>query len=166
MTIFEIYKNAIKLGNYKVEEMETKIEELYAYGKINSEERLELLQMADDYADDIHQIDIAAVLADFEARISVLESAGVVVWKSGMSTAKGQTVLYDIIKEGVLRYCRYDGGRSATSLSPGKIEGWVILASAGGEVTHTVEKDADGNIILVPIEEESDEEPVVDPEET
>ena len=76
-----------------------------------------------------------------------------VVWKPGMSTAKGQTVLYDIIKEGQLRYCRYDGGRAATSLSPGKIDGWVILASAGGAVTHTVEKDEDGNIILVPVEE-------------
>lgn len=158
MTIFEIYKNAIKLGNYKAEEMETKIEELYAYGKITSDERLELLQMADDYADDIHQIDLAAVLADFEARISVLESAGVVVWKSGMSTAKGQTVLYDIIKEGVLRYCRYDGGRSATSLSPGKIDGWVVLASAGGEIVYTVEKDEDGNIILVPVDDGDDSE--------
>lgn len=158
MTIFDIYKNAISLGNYKVEEMETKIEELYAYGKINSDERLELLQMADDYADDIHQIDIAAVLADFEARISVLEAAGVVVWKSGMSTAKGQTVLYDIDKDGVLDYCRYDGGRSATSLSPGKIDGWVVLAAAGGEIVYTVEKDEDGNIILVPVDDGDDSE--------
>ena len=70
-----------------------------------------------------------------------------------MSTKKGQTVLYDIIKEGHYRYCRYDGGRNATSLSPGKIDGWVILSGAGGKVTHTVEKDASGNIILVPVEE-------------
>lgn len=158
MTIFEIYKNAISLGNYKVEEMETKIEELYAYGKISSDERLELLQMADDCADDIHQIDLAAVLADFEARISVLEAAGVVVWKYGMSVAKGQTVLYDIDKDGVLDYCRYDGGRSATSLSPGKIEGWVVLTAAGGEIAYTVEKDEDGNIILVPVDDGDDSE--------
>lgn len=154
MTIFEIYKNAINLGGYNAQEMETRIEEMYACGKITAEERVELLKMADDNADDIHQMDIAAILADFEARISVLESAGVVVWKYGMSTKKGQTVLYDIIKEGTLRYCRYDGGRSATTLAPGKIDGWVILASAGGEVTHTVEKDEEGNIILVPVEEE------------
>ena len=69
-----------------------------------------------------------------------------------MSTAKGQTVLYDIIKEGRLRYCRYDGGRSATALSPGKIDGWVILSGAGGAVTHTVQKDEQGNIVLVPVE--------------
>lgn len=72
--------------------------------------------------------------------------------------------VYDILKEGVMRYCRYDGGRSATALSPGKIDGWVILASAGGEITHTVEKDGSGNIILVPYvpeqpaEEQSGEE--------
>ena len=59
-----------------------------------------------------------------------------------------------ILKEGQLRYCRYDGGRSATSLSPGKIDGWVILASAGGAVTHTVGKDDNGNIILIPVVEE------------
>ena len=75
-----------------------------------------------------------------------------------MSTAKGQTVLYDILKEGTLRYCRYDGGRASTSLSPGKIDGWVILASAGGEVTHRVEHDEDGKIILVPVNEETTEE--------
>lgn len=157
MTIVEIYKNAINLGGYKVEEMESKIEEMYACGKITSAERIELLKMADEKADDIHQIDIAAVLADFEARISVLESAGVVVWKSGMSTAKGQTVLYDILKEGTMRYCRYDGGRSATSLPPGRIEGWVILDSAGGSITHTVEKDSEGNIILVPVDTTTEE---------
>ena len=69
-----------------------------------------------------------------------------------MSTAKGQTVLYDIIKEGRLRYGRYDGGRSATALSPGKIDGWVILSGAGGDVTHTVQRDSEGNIILVPVD--------------
>ena len=77
------------------------------------------------------------------------------VWKQGMSGAKGQTVLYAILKpaDTTLRYCRYDGGRAATALSPGKIDGWVILSGAGGAVTHRVEKDADGNIILVPVEE-------------
>lgn len=40
-------------------------------------------------------------------------------------------------------------------MSPGKIDGWVILASAGGEVTHTVQKDENGQIILVPVEAEA-----------
>ena len=154
MNIYSIYKSVINTGEYRISDMEERIETVYAQGKVSAEERAELLSLASDHAKDTLQIDIIAKLADLENRISVLESAGVVVWKSGMSTAKGQTVLYDILKEGQLRYCRYDGGRSATSLSPGKIEGWVILSGAGGAVTHTVGKDEDGNIILIPVEGE------------
>lgn len=143
--------NVIKTGNFVLSEMEERIQKMYVLGKISAEDMTELLEMAAEYADDSKQIDVTAVLADLERRIEVLESAGVVVWKQGMSVAKGQTVLYDIEKNGVLRYCRYDGGRDATSLSPGKIDGWVILASAGGEVTHRVEHDENGNIILVPV---------------
>jgi hypothetical protein len=154
MNIAEIYRNVISTGEYRISDMEERIETIYAQGKITAEERAELLTLANESAKDTLQIDVIAKLADLESRIAVLESAGVVVWKSGMSTAKGQTVLYDILKDGIMRYCRYDGGRSATSLSPGKIDGWVILASAGGAVTHTVGKDADGKIILIPVEVE------------
>lgn len=154
----EFIESVIKTGNYVLVDMEQRIQKMYVMGKITEEDLVALTEMAAEYADDSKQIDITAVLADLEARIAVLESAGVVVWKSGMSTAKGQTVLYDIIKEGTLRYCRYDGGRASTSLSPGKIDGWVILASAGGEVTHRVEHDEDGKIILVPVDEEPTEE--------
>lgn len=157
MTVFEIYQNVISTGEYRLSDMEERIETIYAQGKITAEERASLLTLAADSARDSMQIDVAAKLAELEARIAVLESAGVVVWKSGMSTAKGQTVLYDILKEGSLRYCRYDGGRASTSLSPGKIDGWVILTSAGGAVTHRVEHDADGKIVLVPVEEVSGE---------
>lgn len=148
----EFLISVINLGNYVLSEMEERIQKMYILGKITESDMVELLSLAAERANDNLQIDIAAVLADLEARISVLESAGIVVWKSGMVTAKGQTVLYDIIKEGQLRYCRYDGGRDSTALSPGKIDGWVILASAGGEITHRVEKDSEGNIILVPVE--------------
>lgn len=152
MNAKSIFETVINSGKFILTDMETKIETAWVEGKLTAEEKVYLLNLADEKADDAQQIDLSAVLADLEARISVLESAGVVVWKQGMSTAKGQTVLYDIIKEGILRYCRYDGGRSATSLSPGKIEGWVVLSGAGGNVTHTVEKDGQGNIILVPVE--------------
>lgn len=153
MNIAEIYRNVISTGEYRISDMEERIETVYAQGKITAEERAELLTLASESAKDTLQIDVIAQLADINRRLAILESAGVVVWKSGMSTAKGQTVLYDILKDGIMRYCRYDGGRSATSLSPGKIDGWVILASAGGAVTHTVGKDADGKIILIPVEE-------------
>jgi galactitol-specific phosphotransferase system IIB component len=154
MKIYDIYKSVIETGDYVLSGMEERIETVYAQGKITAEERASLLTLASEKADQTKQIDIVAKLAELEARIAKIESAGVVVWKSGMSTAKGQTVLYDILKEGQLRYCRYDGGRSATSLSPGKIDGWVILETAGGAVTHTVSKDENGNIILIPVEGE------------
>lgn len=153
MNIVDIYKNVIATGEYRISDMEERIETIFAQGKITAEERAELITLANESAKDTLQIDIVAKLAELESRISVLESAGIVVWKSGMSVERGQTVLYDIEKNGVLRYCRYDGGRAATVASPGKIEGWVILASAGGEITHTVEKDENGNIILVPVNE-------------
>lgn len=153
MKIYDIYKSVIETGDYVLSGMEERIETVYAQGKITAEERASLLALASEKADQTKQIDIVAKLAELESRIAVIESAGVVVWKSGMSTAKGQTVLYDILKDGTMRYCRYDGGRSATSLSPGKIDGWVILESAGGRVTHTVGKDADGKIILIPVVE-------------
>ena len=152
--MYEYLKSLIALGGYKLDNMEKTIERHYVRGDLTEEQKVELLLMAADHADDNLQIDVAAILADLEKRIEVLESAGVVVWKSGMVTAKGQTVLYDVLKEGQLRYCRYDGGRASTSLSPGKIDGWVVLASAGGEVTHRVEHDEQGKIILVPVDGE------------
>lgn len=154
--MYDFIKNLILSGGYRLDAMEKTIERHYVRGELSEAERVELLNLAADNADESKEIDIVAVLADLERRIEVLESAGVKVWVNGMSTAKGQTVLYDIIKEGRLRYCRYDGGRSATALSPGKIDGWVILSGAGGEVTHTVQKDEQGNIVLVPVEAQND----------
>jgi len=148
----DFIESVINTGNFVLSDMETRIDKMYILGKITDEEAVYLKNLAAEKANDAMQIDVTAVLADLERRIAILESAGVVVWVQGMSTEKGQTVLYDILKEGQLRYCRYDGGRASTSLSPGKIDGWVILASAGGAVTHTVEKDENGNIILVPVE--------------
>jgi len=152
--MYEFIKNLILAGGYRLDAMERTIERHYVRGDLTDEQRVELLQMAADNADESKEIDVVAVLADLEQRVSRLESAGVVVWTSGHITAKGETVLYDILKDGIMRYCRYDGGRSATALSPGKIDGWVILSGAGGAVTHTVEKDEDGNIILVPVNAE------------
>lgn len=153
----EFIESVIRTGNYVLAEMEERIQKMYVLGKISEADMVELLNLAAEYADDTKQIDIAAILADLEKRIEILESAGVVVWTQGHVTAKGETVLYAILKpdDMTLRYCRYDGGRASTVLSPGKIDGWVVLASAGGEVTHRIEKDADGKIILVPVTEEA-----------
>lgn len=154
----EFLESVINTGNYRLSDMENRIKKLFATGDLTEQDMVELLNLAAEKADDAKQIDISAILADLEARVSAIESKGIVVWTSGMSVKKGQTVLYDILKEGQLRYLRYDGGRASTSLSPGKIDGWVVLASAGGAVTHTVEKDENGNIILVPVEPENNAE--------
>ena len=53
----------------------------------------------------------------------------------------------------MILYC-FESDKVKQTLSPGKIEGWVILETAGGAVTHRVSKDENGNIILVPVEGE------------
>ena len=153
MSVFELYKNVISTGNYVVSDMEQRIETVYAAGKITAEERLELLALAAENAKDAVQIDVAAKIAELESRIAVLEAKGVVVWTQGHVTAKGETVLYDVDKNGTLEYCRYDGGRASTALSPGKINGWVILDAEGGQIIATIEKDDSGQIIIVPVTE-------------
>lgn len=148
----DFLESIILTGKYKLEDMERRIKKLYATGDLNETEMVELLDLAAEKADDNVQLDVAAMIADLEQRVAVLESRGVVVWVSGMTTNKGQTVLYDVDKDGVLDNCRYDGGRASTSLAPGKITGWV-KTDASGNVTHTIEKDENGNIILVPVNE-------------
>lgn len=152
----EFFEQVIKTGQFVLAEMEDRIDKAFVMGKISAEDTVELKELAAEYAKDEKQIDVAAILADLEKRLEVLESAGIRVWVNGMTTAKGQTVLYAILKpeDTTLRYCRYDGGRASTALSPGKIDGWVVLASAGGEVTHRVEHDEQGKIILVPVNAE------------
>lgn len=152
MTVFEIYQSAIRLGRYNASVMEEKIESMYASDRITAEQRVELLRLCDEGADDRYQIDVVAMLADLEQRVSALESKGIKVWVSGMITAKGQTVLYDVDKDGTLDYCRYDGGRATTASKPGNIEGWV-KTDANGNVTHRITK-VDGEIILVPVDGE------------
>ena len=148
----DFLESIIMTGKYKLEDMENRIKKLYATGDLTETEMVELLNLAAEKADDNVQLDVAAMIADLEQRVAILESRGVVVWVSGMTTNKGQTVLYDVDKDGVLDNCRYDGGRASTSLAPGKITGWV-KTDASGNVTHTIEKDENGNIILVPVNE-------------
>lgn len=151
MSVYELYKEVIRTGNFVVSEMEERIETVYAAGKITAAERSELLIMADDYAKDSVQVDIVSMLADLEARVAKLEAKGVVVWTQGHVTAKGETVLYDVDKDGKLDYCRYDGGKASTALSPGKISGWVVLDAEGGQIIATLEKDDEGKVIIVPV---------------
>lgn len=149
----DFFESVIKTGRFILAEMEDRIDKAFVMGKITAEDTVYLKELAAEYARDDYQIDVAAMLADLEQRVAALESKGVVVWVSGMITAKGQTVLYDVDKDGTLDYCRYDGGRQSTASAPGKIEGWV-KTDASGNVTHRITRDEDGQIILVPVNEE------------
>lgn len=142
----------LNTGNYNLAQMEERIQKMYVLGKLSEEDMTYLLNLAAENANDNLQIDVASILADFEQRISALESAGIKVWVSGMITAKGQTVLFDPDKDGVLDRCRYDGGRQTTSSSPGKIEGWVVV-DGSGNVTYRLVKNSDGQIEKVSVEE-------------
>ena len=144
-------EEVINQHNYKLADMEERIQKMFILGRLSEEDMNYLLALAAENANDNLQIDVAAAIADLEQRVSALESKGVKVWVSVMVTAKGQTVLYDVDKDGTLDYCRYDGGRATTSSSPGKITGWV-KTDANGNVTHTITKDENGQIILVPVE--------------
>ena len=144
-------EDIIRQGLYRLEDMEDRILKIYARGKLTAEEMNELLDLAANNANDSLQFDIAAAIADLEQRVAAIEAKGIITWTSGTVTKKGQTVLFDIDGDGILDYCRYDGGRASTSLRPGKIDGWV-KTDANGNATHTITKDENGNIILVPIE--------------
>ena len=151
----EIFEGVIRSGNYRLEALEQRIKTLFARGDLSEQDMDELLSMAALHARDEAQIDVAAAIADLTRRGEALESKGVTVWTpTAKLTAKGQTRLYDVDGDGVLDYCRYDGGRASTSLSPGKIDGWV-KTDADGNVTHRITKDEAGKIVLVPVEEET-----------
>ena len=146
--MYNTYKGIIESRNYVLSDLEQRIMKVYALGHLTSEELDELLALAGQNVNDTLQIDIAATLADFEQRISALESQGVKVYVPGQVTAKGQVVLFDL-GLGSLSRVRYDGGRATTTSSPGKITGWVLLD--GDMPTHTISK-VDGEIVLTPIE--------------
>ena len=84
----DFIESIIATGNYVLSEMEERIQKMYVMGKLTEEDMTYLLNLAANSADDSLQIDIVAKLAELEARIAKIESAGVVAWKSGMSTAK------------------------------------------------------------------------------
>ena len=145
----------IATGNYVLAEMEERIQKMYLLGKITESDMTYLLALACDHADDARDGEVLAMLADLEQRVARLESQELCVWVSGMITAKGQTVLYDVDGDGVLDRCRYDGGRATTSSRPGNIEGWV-KTDAQGNATHRITK-VDGQIVLVPVEGDANE---------
>ena len=164
--MYSFIKSIIETGNFKLSDMETRIKRLYVTGDLTEEQVPELLALAAENASDAVNANLYDMVVDLMHRVDAIESKGITVWNSQNNvTAKGQTRLYDIDKDGTLDYVRYDGGRSSTALSPGKIEGWV-KTDANGNVTHTISRDANGNIVLTPYVEPEPEPVAEEPAES
>jgi len=86
-----------------------------------------------------------------EHRIEALETADYVVWKAGYVTKRNEIVKFDLDGDGVYDYVMYAGGRTETSLSVGKIDGWYKVTSAGVK-THSITRNSDGTFTVTPIE--------------
>ena len=133
MTNYKAYlQTFIETGVFNFDDISYKLDKLYIESKITEADRDDLLALAASHASDAQQIDVVEKLKELENRIFALENPveeEIVfpVWVSGYTTNKGETVQFDYDKDGVLDLLRYDGGRSYTTLSPGKIDGWHVV---------------------------------------
>lgn len=147
----EFIVGVIEKGDYKLDEIEVKIKKLYVLGDLTEEEMNELLQFAADSVDNSAQIDLFQKVVDLEHRIEALETADYVVWKAGYVTKRNEIVKFDLDGDGVYDYVTYAGGRTETSLSVGKIDGWYKVTSSGVK-THSITRNSDGTFTVTPIE--------------
>lgn len=147
MTMKEFIEQVIAKGDYKLDELELKIKKLYVLGDLTESEMDELLALAADSVDNSAQVDMFAMIVDLQHRVEALETADFPVWKAGYVTKKGEIVKVDLDGDGTLDYAMYYGGRSETSLSVGKIDGWYKVTSAGVK-THTITRNSDGTYTL------------------
>ena len=158
MDYYEILKSAIGFGGYELSEMESKIDRLWVEGHLTTEQRDELRTLAAEKARDADQIDFVARLADLEQRVYDLEHPTDIypVWTAGHITKKGEIVRFDVTGDGEYDLCQYNGGRTETSLSIGKINGWQML-DRELNATHDITRDAEGGYVLTPIEQPTEE---------
>ena len=159
MDYYEILKSAIGFGGYELATMEQKIDRLWVEGHLTTDQRTELRTLAAESAREADQTDVLAVLADLQRRVWSLEHPVDIyaVWAPGYQTQKGEIVRFDVTGDGELDLCQYNGGRSYTGLSIGKIEGWQML-DRELFITHTITRDAEGGYVLTPVEAETEAE--------
>lgn len=74
MAMYDIAKNAIQSGNYKLTEMLDKLTTLWMEGQIDKEQRDELTQMAKQSPDARAELDVLAKLEDLDRRVAALEA--------------------------------------------------------------------------------------------
>ena len=147
MTMKKFIEQVIAKGGYKLDELETKIKKLYILGDLTESEMDELLALAANSVDNSAQVDMFTMIVDLQHRVEALETADFAIWKAGYVTKKKEIVKIDLDGDGTLDYAMYDGGRSETSLSVGKINGWFKVTSAGVK-THTITRNSDGTYTL------------------
>ena len=159
MDYYGILKSAIGFGGYQLAEMENRIDRIWIEGHLTTEQRTELRTLAAESAREADQTDVLAVLADLQRRVWELEhpTDQYAIWQAGYQTQQHEIVRFDVTGDGELDLCQYNGGRSYTGLSIGKIEGWVML-DRELVATHTITRDADGGYVLTPVETETETE--------
>lgn len=155
LNYYDALKTYLAVGGYVLADAEERIDKLWVEGKLTTEQRDELRAFAAESAKDEYQIDVLAQLADLQRRVYDLEHPvdSYVIWTQGYQTKRHEIVRYDVTGDGELDLCQYNGGRSYTALSIGKIEGWNML-DRELTPTHTITRDADGGYVLTPVETE------------
>lgn len=126
----------ISTGAFNLDDITYKLDKMYIEDKITEADRDELVALAASHASDSQQINVVEKLKELENRIFALENpteeeVTYPVWTSGYTTNKGEAVMFDYDGDGEYDLLRYDGGRSYTSLKPGKIDGWHVVDSNG-----------------------------------
>lgn len=145
-------RTVIRTGDYILTDLENRIDALWIEGHVTDAARIELKVMAAENARDSYA-DLVAAIHSLEIRVLHLEDAQYAIWVSGYQTQQHEIVRYDVTGDGELDLCQYNGGRSYTGLSIGKIEGWNLL-DRELTPTHVIRK-VDGGYELTPIEEEA-----------
>ena len=74
--MYEIIKNVIQSGRYKLTDILAKIDTLWVRSSLTDDERTELMNLARSGADLTRGVDVLAKLSDLDKRLKVLENAG------------------------------------------------------------------------------------------
>ena len=74
MAMFDVAKNVIQSGNYKLTEMLDKLTTLWMEGQLDNEQKDELTQMAKQSPDARAELDVLAKLEDLDRRVAALEA--------------------------------------------------------------------------------------------
>ena len=110
MKVYELITKVLERGDFSLSAMEEKINKAWIVDELTDEEKQELLDLAYANVNENAQVDVLAVVHELQERINALEQK--------LFVEHSETQLYD-------------GGRSYTGLSIGKIDGWFKTDANG-----------------------------------